>query len=128
MPRSPDPKSKTCQIVIRATTIDETNKITALKEIVARNREMSINSTFRYGKPIKGEGIKMVEWTLRKHNWPPGNSQTLLKSFGSELSLICVYCGKGGFKTLRKVTTPGGEMSVCKSCYEDLKFRRLIKK
>ena len=57
-----------------------------------------------------------------------GNPQTLLETFGSEPTLICNYCGKGGFKTLRKVTTPGGIMSVCPSCYKDLKFRRLIKK
>ena len=57
-----------------------------------------------------------------------GNPQRLLESFGSELTLVCVYCGKGGFKTLRKVTTPGGEMSVCLSCFKDLKYRLLIKK
>jgi len=57
-----------------------------------------------------------------------GNPQRLLESYGSELTLICVYCGKGGFKTLRPVKTPGGEMSVCPDCYKDLEERRLIKK
>ena len=117
MPRNPNPKAKTPQIIIKPranSPIEDEEKIRGAKEIVARNPELTM--------------MNILDPFLKKHNWPPGNSQTLLETFGSELSLICVYCGKGGFKTLRKVTTPGGTMSVCPSCYKDLKFRRLIKK
>ena len=113
MPRPPNPKSKFPQLIIKASNIEQEKKIRGAKEIVARNHLTMID---------------ILEPFLKEHRWPPGNSQTLLETFGSKPTLICVYCGKGGFKTLRKVMTPGGEMSVCKSCYEDLKFRRLIKK
>ena len=114
MPRPPDPKSKIPQIIIKAKNVEQEKKVRGAKEIVARNHDLTM--------------IDILDPFLKQHHWPPGNSQTLLETFGSELSLICVYCGKGGFKSLRKVTTPGGTMSVCPSCYEDLKFRRLIKK
>ncbi len=105
-------------LTIHAKTLADEEKIRAFKEIHARNSDLEIQRTV----------MANIEGFLAKHNWPPGNSQTLLEIFGAELSLMCVYCGKGGFKTLRRVNTPGGEMSVCPSCYENLKDRRLIRK
>jgi len=117
MPGRPNPKSKTPQIIVRCRPEWET-EFRAMKEICAR-------SGLKLNEEIYERAVKSF---LKDHNWPPGNSQTLLERFGSELTLVCVYCGKGGFKTLRKVTTPGGEMSVCLSCFKDLKYRLLIKK
>ena len=118
MPRRPDPRSKTDQLILAPRNEHERMLIRGMREVFSREA---------IGK-MQDELFSDLERILARHHYPPGNPQSLLETFGSELSLICVYCGKGGFKTLRKVTTPGGEMSVCKSCYEDLKFRRLIKK
>lgn len=125
MGRNPDPKSKVPQIVIRAMNADETIKINALKDIISRNPELTITTT----KKRKGEGIKMVEWLLGRHNWPPGNSQTILPVFGAEGKKICGFpsCGKETDVLYDCLFISGLRCWCCRDCKEDGEQRTTLK-
>lgn len=122
MVRGPDPKSKVSQIVITAKNVDEEKKITAMKEIIARNPDLSISTT-RTGK---GEGIKLVERFLAKHNWPPGNSQTVLPVFGVDGKKICGLCGKEAEHLYDCLFISGLRKWVCEHCKNQAKEKTTL--
>ena len=116
MPRNPNPKAKTPQIIIKPranSPIEDEEKIRGAKEIVARNPELTM--------------MNILDPFLKKHNWPPGNSQTLLETFGLELSLICFRCHKK-FKHLRRVEYISGVVGYsCEECLRKDRLRRVVK-
>lgn len=68
MPKPPNPKSN--RIVIQGNNEDENIRVRAFKEICFRNNI-----------PYREEVLKRIDNFLKEHNWPPGNSQTLLPRF-----------------------------------------------
>ena len=106
MPRPPDPKSKGQQVYLKAKPGEET-KIRAFKEICARN---SIR--------VRDVLMEKVDAFLREHNWPPGNSQTVLEVFIGDVQHKCYRC-KGMFPTLTEVEFISGlKAGLCGSCLE----------
>jgi len=73
MTRTANPNAKTKQVVAKPKLEWET-EFTAFKEICARNG-LSMSQEI-YDRAIKS--------FLRDHNYPPGNSQTLMKQFTQE--------------------------------------------
>lgn len=69
MPTTPKPDAKTKRLVLIPKPGQEI-KITAFKEICARN-----------GLEISKILFEKVEQFLKEHNWPPGNSQTVLEVY-----------------------------------------------
>jgi hypothetical protein len=70
-------------------------------------------------------GIKSF---LKEHNWPPGNSQTLLTTTLGKPQKQCSQCKKF-FPILHKVKFVSGlTASVCGSCLEVHKKRNVVKK
>jgi len=80
VPRSPDPNSKSERLVLSGKP-EQSTRIRAFKEIVARNPELTINKVL----------MEKVDEFLRKHNWPPGNSQTVLQVFTVERKEGCQF-------------------------------------
>ena len=116
MPRPPNPNSKTSQIIIKPRPEWET-EFRAMKEICARNG-LALN------KEIYERAVRPF---LRDHNYPPGNSQTMLRRFGVELSLVCFRCGKK-FRTLRRVEYISGVVGhSCEECLRKDKLKRVVK-
>ena len=116
MPGRPNPKSKTPQIIVRCRPEWET-EFRAMKEICARNG-------LKLNEEVYERAVKPF---LRDHNWPPGNSQTLLERFGLELSLICFRCHKK-FKHLRRVEYISGKIAYsCEECLRKDRLRRVVK-
>jgi len=63
-----------------------------------------------------------------ERHWP-GNPQMQLTRFGSELTLVCNRCGKGGFKTLHRVEYYTGYIAhACDNCLRMDRQNRLVKK
>jgi len=116
MPKIPNPKAKTLRLVLIPKENQEM-KIRAFKEICARN-----------GFKISDVLFERVESFLREHNWPPGNSQTLLSSFGAERSLTCFRCKKKFRSLIRVEYISGLEAQTCRDCLETDKRRRVVKK
>lgn len=77
--RQPNYKSKTNRLVLTGRD-EERERINAFKELCARNN-------------LKVRDILMekVDSFLRQHNWPPGNSQTIITAF-SEQTKITQEC------------------------------------
>lgn len=116
MTRQADFKAKTLRLSIVPKSWMEP-KIRAFKEICVRNN-LKISDVL----------FEKVEDFLKEHNWPPGDSQTLLETFGSELSLICFRCQKK-FKHLIRVEYISGVTGhSCKDCLEEDKLKRVVKK
>lgn len=114
MTRSPDPKSKTINIQVHGKS-GEAEKIRAFKELHTRN-----------GLKIRDTIMAAVDKFLKDHNWPPGNSQTLL--FADKPLKECWRCHKK-FPHLVKVRyISGKEASSCPACVERDRDKRLIKK
>lgn len=76
MPRPPNPHAKSNRIVLKGNQEREV-KIRAFKEICARNGLDMSKIVYEYA----------VERLLKEHNWPPGNSQTILASFGVQTKI-----------------------------------------
>lgn len=126
MGRKPDSNAKIPQIVIRAVNKNEAIKINAAKEIIARNSELTITTT----KTRKGEGIKWIEKFLGSHNWPPGNSQTVLPAFGVDGKKICQFpgCGKQVDHVYDCLFISGLRCWCCKDCKEEAEERTTLDK
>lgn len=114
MPRSPDPKTKTQQAYLRAKNLDEQAKIKAVKEICARNGDLQVRDVI----------LKGFEQFLKEHNWPPGNSQTVLVSF-SEIetshSVTCSMCDRPAVD--RAWMRDGGEAFFCTTHRREKRLR-----
>lgn len=117
MTRQPNPKSKTATVILKANNEDEAKRIRGLKEICVRN-----------GLEIRKVILNGIDKFLKEHNWPPGNSQTLLQVFGEKPRLICFKC-REEFYTLNHVEFISGKTArVCDTCLVDYEERTLIKK
>jgi len=83
MPRPPNKDAKIPRLVLVAKEGQE-EKIKAFKEICARN-EIHVSDIL----------FEKVEAFLIKHNWPPGNSQTLIFNFAEQpVKPLVVTCPK----------------------------------
>jgi len=112
MPRSPNPKSKTIRLVLIAKPFQE-ESIRAFKEIVARN-----------GLIISDILFEKVDSFLKQHNWPPGNSQTILQTFIGKTKKKCYFC-EGRFPTLTKVKFISYLIApVCNECLEKAQHQK----
>jgi hypothetical protein len=83
MTKHADPGAKTLQLICRPKPGQE-DKFRAFKEICVRNNLQVTDQLFIFG----------VEAFLRKHHWPPGNSQTLLAKFQAPVMAHCWFCKK----------------------------------
>ena len=120
MPRKPDPETKTQQAYVRGNTETENKKIKAAKEICARNKiDM---------RDVLLEGIDRF---LKKHHWPPGNSQALLSVFGAVVTKECFSCHEmfPKPKLIPVEFISGLRREICPECLrKDEEGRRLVKK
>lgn len=127
MTRQTDPKSKLAQIIIRAKNPDEETKIRAMKEIIFRNPELTITTS----KNKKGEGIKLIERFLAAHNWPPGNSQTLMSSFTqTRITQKCDFpsCEEYAiYECVPKSKYAKPKVFFCQGHYEEARDKGLLK-
>lgn len=99
--------SKTFQLILKPRPEWEM-EIRAFKELCARNG-------LSMSEELYERGIKTF---LHEHNWPPGNSQTLLPKFGLTDKKRCFRC-EGEFESLIKVLYKSGRtLSTCRTCLE----------
>jgi len=107
LPKPPDPKGKSNRLVLAASPEQEIY-VRAFKEIVARNGLTIRDILFE----------KAVLPFLKEHNWPPGNSQTVLPKFGLTDKKRCFRC-KGEFESLIRVLYKSGRiLGTCRNCLE----------
>lgn len=86
MPRKPNPGTKEQQAYIRGKTEEEKKKIKAVKEICARNENLQVRDVI----------LKGFDKFLKDHNWPPGDSQTVLEAFEVKPVMKAPVCGIHG--------------------------------
>lgn len=95
-------------LTIHAKSLPDEEKIRAFKEIHARNPDLQIKETM----------MECVNRFLSRHNWPPGNSQTLLQVFLEPIMHKCFRC-KQLFSWLRKVLFISGRVEgLCSECFD----------
>lgn len=73
--RQPNHKSKTNRLVLTGRD-EERERINAFKELCARNN-----------LKVRDVLMEKVDNFLRQHNWPPGNSQTVITSFSKQTNI-----------------------------------------
>ena len=119
MPRPPNPKSKTSQYVMGIKTEWET-EFRAMKEICARNG-LKLNEEI-YERAVRS--------FLRDHDWPPGNSQTVLPSFGVQTKITqqCEYPHCVNAAKFEDTARHGGKIFFCQQHHEHAVENRLLKK
>ena len=105
MVRPPNPEAKSDRLVLTARN-GEREKIRAVKEICARNNITVRSVLMQYG----------VEHFLKLHNWPPGNSQTVLESFGSVKKRECYLCHELKPKLVKVEFISGLREQICPDC------------
>lgn len=114
MPRKPNLHSGK-SITFHAKTPAHEERIKAFKEIHARNFDLEIQVTM----------MEAINKFLAKHNYPPGNSQTLLFQ---ETLKKCWECGRE-FKHLTLVKCISGlKVWICDDCVLLFKKRTVFKK
>lgn len=116
MPRKPKPDSEVPQMIYRAKTEEEKIKLKAFKEICARN-----------GIEMREVAAAAVDRFLREHNWPPGNSQTLLQVFGSETKKFCGLCGAETNKLYDCLFISGLRKWCCEHCKNEAEQKTTLK-
>jgi len=119
--RSPDPKSKVPQIIIRAKQgqVQEEIEVKAFKEICSRNGLNMREEIF----------TRAIRPFLKDHNWPPGNSQTLMEVYTEpKKKLVCAHCKKEAPKLYEALFISGAKLKFCEGCYQDAKRNKLVKK
>jgi len=104
VPRPPDPDAKVSRIILDGKP-EEEEEIKAFKQICARNQIQ-----------MREVMMKAVRKFLQKHNWPPGNSQTVLEVFGAKKLMECWSCHQmvehlNLVEFISGITKP-----VCKKC------------
>ena len=116
MPKKPSVSNVNIQVFGKP---GEEPKIRAFKEICGRNNI-----------EIRSVVLEAVDAFLRQHNWPPGNSQTLLEKFGSDVRVVCMRCHRSFAETevCRVVYKTGWEASSCVECLKKDKGKGLVKK
>ena len=114
MPRKPNLNSGK-SITIHAKNPSDEERIRAFKEIHARNFELEIQSTF----------MDAVNRFLAKHNYPPGNSQTLLFQ---ESKKKCGKCHRE-VKHVSLIEYESGLRAwLCSGCLQLQQKRSVVKK
>ena len=111
MPRPPKPSS--IQLIIRAKPEWEV-EFRAFKELCARNG-------IQYSQEIYERAIRPF---LRDHNWPPGNSQTVLNGFVPPIVTVCETknCNAEAIYELHFPHKP--TRKVCPSCLKEQKRKK----
>lgn len=120
MGRQADPKAGK-SLTIHAATPAEEEKIKAFKEIHARNTDLEIRATV----------MECVDRFLAKHNWPPGNSQTKLASFGAVKTLRCASytgCNREVPYLNRTEYESGVIEDICDECLAKIRAKKCVKK
>ena len=117
MPRPPDHHSGR-SLTFHANTPAEEERLKAFKELHARNPELSIQKTM----------MESVDLFLAQHNYPPGNSQTLLAEYGAIHKLKCERCGEMFDHLFRAKFVSGLVADYCKACLERAKAKTTVKK
>lgn len=108
-------------LTIHAGTPAEEEKIKAFKELHARNPDLQIQKTV----------MDCVDTFLAKHNWPPGNSQTQLSTFGAKNTLRCQsYTGcRKIVPFLHKTEYASGVIeNICDECLAIVRSQNCVKK
>jgi len=72
--------------------------------------------------------MQYVDVFLAKHNYPPGNSQTVLGSYGVTHKLKCARCGKLFDHLFKTEFISGLVADYCKECLEREKRKTTVKK
>jgi hypothetical protein len=110
MPKPPDVDSKTNRLVMIGKD-DQEVYVKAFKELCARNNLKVSDIIFE----------KAVLPFLREHNWPPGNSQTTMKSFVNMPSRECFFCKKPSKVLFRVEYISGLIVPTCRDCLDEKK-------
>ena len=109
MPKVANPKSKTKQIVAKPKEEWQT-EFTAFKELCARNGLSMSQEIYE----------RAIIPFLREHNWPPGNSQTLIDVFVQkkidDKIVMCDSCGKEAVYRCRTVFPVKPVKNLCTWC------------
>jgi len=95
-------------LTVHAKTPEEEEKIRAFKEIHARNQDLSIHDTI----------MEYIRHFLAKHNYPPGNSQTVLTAFVGQPVEKCFRCGNTFPALIRVQFVSGLRAGLCRKCFE----------
>jgi len=119
--RPPEAKAKSHQLIVKAKPEEEV-ELAAFKELCARN-----------GIKIRDEIFtRTIRPFLREHNWPPGNSQTVIDVYTTTLEekkeLICERCGEKTEQLYEAMFISGKKLKECKNCFEHAKNKKLVKK
>jgi len=69
-----------------------------------------------------------VDVFLAKHNYPPGNSQTLLASHGFKKEKECYFCKKNVEHLFKTQFISGLVVNCCKDCLQIQKRKTTVKK
>jgi len=121
MPRPPNPHAKTKRLVLEGTIEEESVRIRAFKKICVAD-----------GLQMKKELLDLLDFWLKKHNWPPGNPQTLLHSFGVQTKITqqCQYPNCEEIATHECIpNSPYAQKKVfyCQKHHDHAKESRLLK-
>lgn len=92
---------------------EEEEEIKAFKEICARN-----------GIQVRNIMMSAVRKFLREHNWPPGNSQTVLSVFGAVKMMECWRCHEMFEHLFLTEFYSGITKPVCQKCVDYCKAHR----
>lgn len=122
MPRPPNPKSKTSHQYSMKIRQEWEIEFNAMKEICSRNG-LALNQEI-YERAVRP--------FLRDHNWPPGNSQTQLPSFGVQTRITqqCEYprCQEIAlYEVVPNSLYAKPKVFYCQKHYEDAKEKRLLR-
>ena len=105
MVRPPNPQSKTLNLILRGKD-GEADKIRAVKAICARNNITISSVLMRYG----------VDYFLKLHHWPPGNSQTVMESYSVQQKHACYLCHDLQPNLVKVEFISGLQRSICPAC------------
>ena len=118
MPRKPKLNSGK-SLTIHAKTLSDEEKIRAFKELHARNFDLELNSTI----------MEAINTFLKKHNWPPGNSQTVMEVFCNPKRADAQQCSICEETAIGKAkATNGWQGLLCQRHYEQSRDARLLRK
>ncbi|MBS7635795.1 hypothetical protein KEJ37_00375 [Candidatus Bathyarchaeota archaeon] len=95
-------------LTVHAKTPEEEEKIRAFKELHSRNPDLTIHDTI----------MECVRQFLAKHNYPPGNSQTVLTAFVGQPVEKCFRCGNTFHSLIKVQFVSGLRAGLCRKCFE----------
>jgi hypothetical protein len=113
MPRTADAAGKTNRLILEGRP-DQAIEIRTFKEIAARNGLSISEILFE----------KAVIPFLHEHNWPPGNSQTVMTKYTTPSPKKCGVCGQENVHLLKVEYISGLVMPTCDSCLAKNRAKR----